>query len=365
MGKTLGRLAACFSVLVLAASPASAADQAPAKDANTKTPSAKHTLRYKFRPGEQLKWTVDQRVSVETTVSGNTQTAEMATTSTKVWRIKDVGADGSTTFENLAEGIVLRQKLSGRAEIQYNSKTDKQPPLGFENMAQSIGIPLSRITIDAQGKLLKREHLAGATPDGQGQVTLPLPEQPIAIGESWKLPFDLDVPQKDGTFKKIKTQQSFTLEEVKDNVATIRIETQILTPIHDPAIEAQIMQRETTGKVRFDIAAGRVLSQETDVDKQVLGFSGAASSCQYKTRVTETLQSGETKTAEAPKPAATETKTADAPKPAPTEPKAAETKTAEAPKPAKSEPQAPSLTGPALPEKKPAKAESKPDNTRR
>ena len=74
-----------------------------------------------------------------------------------------------------------------------------------------------------------------------------------------------------------------------DDVATISVESQILTPINDPAIEAQLIQRLSAGTIRFDIAAGRVLSQQLDLDRNVIGFSGTASSMHYVTRFTEQL----------------------------------------------------------------------------
>jgi len=267
---------------------------------------AKHTLRYKFRAGEAVRWQVEHRVEFETTMSGNTQNAELSTSSVKVWQIKDVSADGKVTLENLAEDVEMRQKVTGRAETRYSSKTDKKPPMGFEQVAQAIGVPLARITLDSRGNVLQRQHLAGANPEGQSHVTPPLPEQPVAAGESWSIPADLELPltgNMSKMIKRIKTLQKYTLESVTDGVATIRMITQILTPIDDPALESQIMQRDTSGVFRFDVAAGRVVGQQMELDKRILGFQGAASSLRYRMRLTETLLDGKPQTADATPPA--------------------------------------------------------------
>jgi hypothetical protein len=100
---------------------------------------------------------------------------------------------------------------------------------------------------------------------------------------------EVEVVLKDGATKKIQTRQKFTLDRVVDSVATITVDSQILTPISDPAIEAQLIQRLSSGTVRFDIESGRVLSQQLDLDRHVIGFSGAASSMHYVTRFTEEL----------------------------------------------------------------------------
>ena len=72
-------------------------------------------------------------------------------------------------------------------------------------------------------------------------------------------------------------------------MATIEVSNHVLTPIDDPKIESQLIQRESTGTVKFDIDAGRVLSQQMDLDRRVVGFSGPASSVHYMTRFTERL----------------------------------------------------------------------------
>ena len=89
--------------------------------------------------------------------------------------------------------------------------------------------------------------------------------------------------------KKIKAIQQFVLEDVKTGVATIRVSTDILTPINDPAVESQLVQREASGRVRFDIDAGRILGEQMDIDKHVVGFRGDASSIHYVNRFSERL----------------------------------------------------------------------------
>ena len=105
---------------------------------------------------------------------------------------------------------------------------------------------------------------------------------------------------KNGTIKRVKTLQTYELESVRTGVATIRMATRILTPIRDPAIRSQLMHRESTGTVRFDVEAGRILSQRVEVDRQVVGFRTAASRTHYKTHFTEKLLPAAAKTAARP-----------------------------------------------------------------
>ena len=131
----------------------------------------------------------------------------------------------------------------------------------------------------------------------------PLPKEPIPIGHVWSVPTEVNVAVDDSGVRAIKTRQRYELEQVENGVATIAVETQILTPTNDPKIRVQLIQRLSKGHIRFDIAARRILNQRTDLDERVLGFSGAESSMHYVARFTEELVATKTNaTAAAPHP---------------------------------------------------------------
>jgi len=299
MMKTISLVSAALLALVILTTRTNADDTAAAE-----TNSEQYTLRYKFHPGQTLRWKVVDRKKIETASSGSTQVTETVTSSVKVWRVKDVSPDGTATFENSVESVDMWQKLSGCQEVRYNSQTDEEPPPGFNQVVDSIGVPLSTITIAPTGKVLRRKRNPAVTSaENPGQVTIPLPEEPVAVGDTWSFPHRIDVALTGGMVKKVKTVQKFTLASVKTGVATIEVSTQILTPIHDPAIEAQLIQHYSSGTVRFDVDAGRVLAQQMDLDKRVVGFHTAASSLHYLTRFTEELLPDQPKTAHRPEPA--------------------------------------------------------------
>ena len=288
------RVLLCLSLAALLIAPTDAADDNTAED----SPDKKYTLRYKFQPGETIRWKVVHRSRVRTTVSDTTQTAETVSRSVKLWRVTERNADGTVTFEHLVESVDMRQKLTGRDEVRYNSRTDKKPPVGFETMAKSIGRPLTIVTMDAHGKVLHRLRTpANLGQETKGMMTIPLPDEPVPVGHTWTEQHDVHVPLEMGGVKKVVVRQTFTLRNVKTGVATIAVANQILTPIHNPAIEAKLIERQSSGTVRLDIDAGRILGQQIDLDRLVVGFRGPASSLHYLTRFTEELLPGEAKIA--------------------------------------------------------------------
>jgi hypothetical protein len=267
-----------------------AADEATADTTDEPAADQKYDLKYQFHKGETIRWKVEHRSHVDTTVQGTTQTAESLTYSVKVWKVRDVDDQGNASFEHSVESLQMRQKVSGRQEVSYDSLTDKIVPPVFQAAAASVGVPLTDVTVDVRGKITRRKNLApGQSGDESSQITILLPERPVAIGEQWYHPLEVDVSLADGAYKKVQMRQAFTLEDVRHNVAILKLETQVLTPINDPAIEAQLMQRETSGEVRFDIEAGRLVGQRFDLDRKVLAFQGQNSSLHCRTRFSETL----------------------------------------------------------------------------
>ncbi len=248
-------------------------------------------LRYKFKPGEIVRWEVIHRAAVDTTIQGANQTAETRSISVKSWKITDVAADGRITFIHSVESIDMWQKMQGRQEVRFNSLTDKGKPVpaGYEEVAKAVGIPLTEIAIDRRGKVLERNEKYQQANMNASPITIPLPAEAVPVGYTWSAPLDVEVILHGGGSKKIATRQQFTLEKVVDGLASIQVDTQVLTPIKDPAIEAQLIQRMTSGTLKFDIERGRVASQQMDMDRRVIGFSGAASSMHYLTRFTEEL----------------------------------------------------------------------------
>lgn len=251
-------------------------------------PSARsYLLRYNLQPGQELCWRVIHRASVRTVVTQTEQTAETVTQSLKTWKVLQRRPDGGMTFELRVDDVEMTHRISGRPEVRYSPKSDRAPPVGFEDVAKTIGKPLARITLDPRGRLIERQQLEPDALQSHGYLTVPFPENPVAIGESWTVPDEIAVPLRNGTVKKIKVQQRFTLRDVKGDIATIEVKTQVLSPVDDPEVEVQLVQRLSEGTIKFDIAAGHIVAQEIEVDRQVVGFQGPASSFHYRTRFSE------------------------------------------------------------------------------
>lgn len=251
--------------------------------------AAKVQLRYKFRRGEVIRYAVKHAADIESTIDGTTQQAETVSESVKAWKVTDVLPNGEIEFVHVVESVKMTNRVPNRAATEYDSQRDKTPPPGFEQAARAVGVPLSVIRIKPNGEIVSREqkHPQPEVKDDM-PITLRLPDGPVAVGDEWDEKFDVAAEQKSGAKQQVRTRRLCTLESVQNGIATIAVEYQVLTPV-SAFVESQLVERMCKGTVRFDIAKGRITSQQQDVDRRILGFSGEKSLMHFVSRLEERL----------------------------------------------------------------------------
>lgn len=263
----------------------------------------KFKLEYKLKPGEQIVSKVYHEAETQTNISGSSEDSRSQTTSIKVWEVKSTAKDGNITFVYSIDSVDMQQSIGEGEEIKFNSKSDKEAPKIFQRVAETVQKPLATITINRFGEVVKRDNELKSPLMGIGDLAVPLPPEPVAVGAEWQVPRDLRVRLDDGTYKVIKVRELYKLEKVSNGIATIRMESQPLTPVSDPSIEAQLIQQLSKGSIKFDLDTGRLISKKLDWSENVVGFRGAESSMRYNATWSEELLPATARTA-ATKPAA-------------------------------------------------------------
>lgn len=251
----------------------------------------KYTLKYTFREGDVFRWDVLQQLLIKTTIGTKTDVVDTTSHSTKTWVVLSVEEDGSAVIEHRVEDANMHKRQSDLPDSVYNSKTDTLVPPAYAHVANSLNIPLTQLTVAPNGQILKKISYVPHIPDSlESKILIPLPKTPVSVGENWKLTNEVAVPQSNGMVKKLMLQQIFTLKSVKTGLATIQYKTVCLTPVDDPKVESQIMDRLISGEVVLDIETGRILSQQSDIRGTVLGFEGANSRIDQSGRFIEKMK---------------------------------------------------------------------------
>ena len=245
-------------------------------------------LRYRFREGESLPMRVAHRALTETTMNDTTQTVETMTDSTKTWKVVAVDAAGRATIEQSVDDVVMTSRTSDRGEIRWDAAGAGEPPPGYEAVRASLGRPIVRLVVTADGRVIERRELLPCPPAATGDlVVVPLPEGAVRVGHEWTVPQEVVVEAPGGARKAVRTRIRYRLDALADGIATIRVDTTVLTPVDEPALEARLLERIWNGTIRFDLAAGRIVDRATAIDRRVVGFGGPQSSVRYKASLEE------------------------------------------------------------------------------
>ncbi len=285
---------------VPATKPLPAEKRAPAEKSGNAS-SEKYLLRYALQSGEVIRYEVTHVAKTKTRIRGIEEISQVHTTSQRHWDVTGTD-DHGMTFNHVIDSVEMTQQQGDGEEIRWSSASEEEPPEIFERVAEQIGETLSTITVNQRGQETERKDDAGTKAKlGMGSLTLPLPENAIAIGDSWSVPREVKTRTDDNQIKVIKIRELYKLVKVKTGVATLSLRSEPLTPMDDESVRAQVIQQLSNGKIRFDIDNGRMLSKQLDWDETVIGFQGADSLMEYRARLTEKLVDGIQRTAKRPR----------------------------------------------------------------
>ena len=249
-------------------------------------------LRYKFSSGETISADVSHRAITETTINGTTQHVETATDSIKSWKIIGVDKDGSATLEHLVDHVKMMTRTSGMETVRWDSDSPETPPEGYGGVQLGLGKPLSKLTIDSCGRIINRKNFFPSPPSNTGDLmVVPLPDAPVTVGTIWTVPDTVLVDLPGGKRKSVRTRLRYQVSKLDQDLAIIKVDTTVLTPIHDTQTESRLLERIWSGQITFDIGRGCVLKRSVSVDRRVVGFHGPASSIRYKASRKEQLVS--------------------------------------------------------------------------
>lgn len=281
------------SVLMLAA--AFAVGGAQAEDGGP------YHLKYKFQPGQFWYYEVENTMKIVTQFKEAKEDVSNHSQAWKQLRVVSVDEQGHATLEPIVERVVMKAVKDGEDPVAYDSARDAEPPFQFREVKRTIGQVQARVNVATNGDLKAVIPLvnddeallaAARKNDPRLNFLIVMPEQPVRIGDSWKDRFPAEVTVGKNLQQEVILQRTYTLSAVKGAVAMIKLKTAVITPVNDPQIEVQLIQRTPTGMIEFDLEKGQILSMNTKVDQTVLGAFGPQSSMSAVTKSVEKLLPG-------------------------------------------------------------------------
>ena len=206
-------------------------------------------LKYKFSPGQVLRYDGKQSMTVESTVSGTDQKHSYQITSVREWKVLGVDKEGNVRVTmTIVRAQVEATSPDGQA-ITFDTEKDRtQNPL-----AAVIGKPLVEAKLSPFGQVLDIQQAQSSAP-GQfvalaRTLFYPVPSVPVKPGTAWQQDMDLPLPPPLGNNETIRIRQTFRLEKVVDSVAFINLQSTPAEEITDKARMARIAQFLPSGRI--------------------------------------------------------------------------------------------------------------------
>src|SRR5688500_13590443 len=93
--------------------------------------SAQTTLRYKFKEGDNLKYTIDQKMKMTMNIGGNAIDMNMNQSSDMTWTIKNVDSDGNAKITvKFGRNKMTMDGPQGTTQVDSDSTTEPDDPIG-------------------------------------------------------------------------------------------------------------------------------------------------------------------------------------------------------------------------------------------
>lgn len=248
--------------------------------------ATQYLLRYKFTLSQFVHYAVDSQNKITVQQNAFKSTTTNTAKTQKHYRVIWVDEEGNGTLETMIDRVQMSAKFDAQAPATFDSQDPKQKDLKqYEKIRETIGKP-SRMVYSPVGKVIPKT--GQSKPDNQGFL-IPLPEQEVKVGDTWKEDYDTEIAVGKILRKKVPIRRTFTLESVKDQIAEIKFKTKIMTRQNDPKIGLQLIQKTPSGTIKLDMEKGIIISQDVSLDKAQVGiFAGQGAMRAISSRV-ETL----------------------------------------------------------------------------
>jgi hypothetical protein len=265
--------------------------------------AAAEVLRWKFQPGETLRFSIEQKSSMTAKATGTERKSTQTQTVEMSWKIQAVEASGEAEITQRMDRIRLRAEMPPLMPLDFDSAANKPDPPGFEPITRQVKAlvgaefsfklkPNGEITdVKLSPETLKRlrETAPAGSPDAEFsekavkenllvQLSPPtLPDGPIEPGQTWSpKPTRMPLP-----FATLVLEKTFTYQgpdPKSPNLMLVGIDTSVkIEPVEGVDIKATIRKQEGKGTMTFDGQAGRLanvrLSQKIDLSIVQMGQS--------------------------------------------------------------------------------------------
>lgn len=269
----------CLTLAALATAPA----EAP-------KPAQGVRLQYKFREGETVSYHIENDLTLVASKPPVQDKQDTRSVTDQRYKVIDVAPDGTATLRLAIEAARMEYRFDNAPPKVFDSREPGVPDPAFQHVKEAIGRELAELKLRPDGSiaairpLLKQEELdaipgkLGLEGEGPTHLFVAFPDRPLKVGESWNETYSTRVTISGKLTQEVKILRQYRLDAIDGEIATIHVKTSPLTVLSDPTLLVQIIQRTTSGRIRFNVKTGRAIDRKVEFDNIEIGWAGDASS---------------------------------------------------------------------------------------
>jgi hypothetical protein len=253
---------------------------------------AEYRLVYKFRANEDVYMPLVTESRMVVQKGPATVTTMNQSTVERHIHVVAVEPDGSATVDLFIDNVKLSYAFNNGTPTVYDTSTGDAPPRGFEGVKSSVG-PRGRVRFSTRGGVMPLPGVVAnpsSDPSESESFFDLLPTKPVHVGDEWFDDIKVQVSVSRTLKQKIAFRRRYTLESVDGETATIRLRTAEITPVEDPHIRAQLVQRAPEGKITFSLERGQIAARDVSCNRTETGIMGEGSQIAATTHWKGTLR---------------------------------------------------------------------------
>lgn len=236
----------------------------------------KYKIRFRFEPGQQLKYHSLQAVTNTAATPRGTKEDVSKVDQTRIFTIGDVEPDGDADVSMQFEHVRMELQSNGGETITFDSSMKSaEVPKIFQATANKLKGAASKYQLLPSGTPVSEDGVEQIPKGGQASFMLPLPKDDVAIGDSWKVDIEVKVRIAEGIKRQVNLLRTYRLKSVENGIATIGFSTSIASSVRNTSVRAQLIQATPQGTIEFDLNKGQVLKRVLKVNNTVVGGLGA------------------------------------------------------------------------------------------
>lgn len=244
------------------------------------------SLTYRFESGETVRYQIDQEATL-LAVKGDVREKTFSRSQTEQrLKVVSVDSDGVTTLRLSIAEARMEYAFNDTEPTVFDSRKNTLP----KGVDRAIDRPLAEIRVQPNGTVAEIDSLLsqaeleevpgklGLNGEAADTLFVKLPDGPVSIGHEWHDVQGTKVSVTRELKQEVKLLKQYRLERIENGVAVISLKSSVMTPVTEPSMLVQLIQRTSTGTIRFDVAAGRIIDWKVDVDNTEIGWHGPDSS---------------------------------------------------------------------------------------